>query len=556
MKSSRLILFACAIAVTGQALAQAPKPLQPKKQNVSKPVRLTAPVPKPKPKQISKPVPLAGTAAKPKLPPKPALKVFRPKSEKLVFIGGDRVMLIGDGLIEQMQKHGYLESRLTAGNSGKKLYFRNIGWSGDTPAGIARDGLGTRQAGHEPVDEGWVQLKKQIADIKPTVAVIGYGMASSLDGSSLDKFKSDYLRLVEHIKSSAGKKNPLRLVFMSPIAHENLGGKLPDGKAHNSYLEKYREVIGDMAKQYDAWFVDLYRYLRNSRADTTTHMTTDGIHLNDYGYWVLGAVAEYSFSLTPSNFRFGILPSATERSGGFGIKLSDIKIADDRVTMTGRFDALPPYYSHSKKGTALMQRTAIGRIQFMGTPDGSFTLIADGIEIHTGDSKEWAGGAFIDGGPDVDQFERLRSLIVEKNELFFHRSRPQNQAYLWGFRKHEQGNNYQEVARFEPLIRQKEQVIFELSKTVSRKFQLLPTAEWEKIKPSEDGKKPEPVAKAKPYKPQPLPGFDLGDGLEINLFAQNPLLAKPIQMNFDARGRLWVASSEAYPQILPGEMAA
>ncbi|MBT3615235.1 MAG: hypothetical protein HN524_04545, partial [Verrucomicrobia bacterium] len=556
MKSSRLILFACAIAVTGQALGQAPKPLQPKKQNVSKPVRLTAPAPKPKPKQTSKPVPLAGTAAKPKLPPKPALKVFRPKSEKLVFIGGDRVMLIGDGLIEQMQKHGYLESRLTAGNSGKKLYFRNIGWSGDTPAGIARDGLGTRQAGHEPADEGWVQLKKQIADIKPTVAVIGYGMASSLDGSSLDKFKSDYLRLVEHIKSSAGKKNPLRLVFMSPIAHENLGGKLPDGKAHNSNLEKYRELIGDMAKQYDAWFVDLYRYLRNSRADTTTHMTTDGIHLNDYGYWVLGAVAEYSFSLTPSNFRFGILPSATERSGGFGIKLSDIKIADGRVRMTGRFDALPPYYSHSKKGTALMQRTAIGRIQFMGTPDGTFTLIADGIEIHTGDSKEWAGGAFIDGGPDVDQFERLRSLIIEKNELFFHRSRPQNQAYLWGFRKHEQGNNYQEVARFEPLIRQKEQVIFELSKTVSRKFQLLPTAEWKKIKPSEDGKKPEPVAKAKLYKPQPLPGFDLGDGLEINLFAQNPLLAKPIQMNFDARGRLWVASSEAYPQILPGEMAA
>ncbi|MBL4641814.1 MAG: hypothetical protein JKX86_08345, partial [Verrucomicrobiales bacterium] len=464
MKPSRSILFACAIAVTGQALGQAP---QPKKQNVSKPVRLTAPAPKPKPKQTSKPVPLAGTAAKPKSPPKPALKVFRPKSEKLVFIGGDRVMLIGDGLIEQMQKHGYLECRLTSGNSGKKLYFRNIGWSGDTPAGIARDGLGTLQAGHEPANEGWIQLKKQIADIKPTVVLIGYGMASSLDGSSLDKFKSDYLRLVEHIKSSAGKKNPLRLVFMSPIAHENLGGKLPDGKVHNSNLEKYREVIGDLARENDAWFVDLYRYLRTSGADTTIHMTTDGIHLNDYGYWVLAGVAEYSFSLTPSNFRFGILPGATERPGGYGIKLSDIKIADDRVTMTGRFDALPPYYSHPKKDTALMQRTAIGRIQFMGTPDGSFTLIADGIEIHTGDSKEWEGGAFIDGGPDVDQVNKLRSLIVEKNELYFHRSRPQNQAYLWGFRRHEQGNNYQEVARFEPLIRQKEQAIFELSKTVS-----------------------------------------------------------------------------------------
>ena len=64
-----------------------------------------------------------------------------------------------------------------------------------------------------------------------------------------------------------------------------------------------------------------------------------------------------------------------------------------------------------------MQRTAIGRIQFMDLPGGSFTLAADGIEIHTADVKEWAGGAFIDGGPDVDQVESLRSLIVEKNEI-------------------------------------------------------------------------------------------------------------------------------------------
>ena len=548
------------LAVLSQALGQAPKSAaaaKPKQQNVSKPVRLTAPAPKSKPKQVSKPVPFAGAPLKPKAPPKPKLKAFMPKSKKLTFIGGDRVMLLGDGLIEQMQKHGYLESRLTAGNSDKKLYFRNIGWSGDTPAGIARDGLGTLQAGLEPANEGWVQLKKQITDIKPTVAMIGYGMASSLDGSSLDQFKSDYQRLVKHIKSSAGKKNPLRLVFMSPIAHENLGGKLPDGKVHNSDLEKYREVIGDLAKEHDAWFVDLYRYLRPSRGSATTHMTTDGIHLSDYGYWMMAAAAEYSFSLTPFNFRFGILPGATERQGGYGIKLSDIKITtDDRVTMTGQFDGLPPYYFHPKKDTALVQRTAIGRIQFIGVPEGSFTLVADGAEIHTAGTKEWAGGAFIDGGPDVDQVEKLRGLIVEKNELYFHRSRPQNQAYLWGFRRHEQGNNYQEMARFEPLIRQKEQAIFELSKTVSRKFELLPTSEWEKIKPSGETKKPERVVAAKPFKPQPLPEFDLPDGLEINLFAQNPFLAKPIQMNFDAKGRLWVASSEAYPQILPGQLAS
>jgi len=49
--------------------------------------------------------------------------------------------------------------------------------------------------------------------------------------------------------------------------------------------------------------------------------------------------------------------------------------------------------------------------------------------------------------------------------------------------------------------------------------------------------------------------FILPPGFEVNLYAADPLLAKPIQMNFDPQGRLWVASSEVYPQIKPGEKA-
>ncbi|HMC89212.1 MAG TPA: PVC-type heme-binding CxxCH protein, partial [Gemmataceae bacterium] len=47
--------------------------------------------------------------------------------------------------------------------------------------------------------------------------------------------------------------------------------------------------------------------------------------------------------------------------------------------------------------------------------------------------------------------------------------------------------------------------------------------------------------------------FQIADGFEVNLYAADPLLAKPIQMNFDAAGRLWVACSEVYPQIKPGQ---
>ena len=48
--------------------------------------------------------------------------------------------------------------------------------------------------------------------------------------------------------------------------------------------------------------------------------------------------------------------------------------------------------------------------------------------------------------------ERLRPLVVAKNELFFHRWRPANETYIFLFRKHEQGNNAVEMPRFDPLV--------------------------------------------------------------------------------------------------------
>ena len=49
--------------------------------------------------------------------------------------------------------------------------------------------------------------------------------------------------------------------------------------------------------------------------------------------------------------------------------------------------------------------------------------------------------------------------------------------------------------------------------------------------------------------------FVVPEGFEVNLFAGDPRIAKPIHMNFDAKGRLWIASSEVYPQISPGKPA-
>ncbi len=52
-----------------------------------------------------------------------------------------------------------------------------------------------------------------------------------------------------------------------------------------------------------------------------------------------------------------------------------------------------------------------------------------------------------------------------------------------------------------------------------------------------------------------LERFELAEGFEIALFAADPMVVKPIQINFDPAGRIWVASSPIYPQLLPGARA-
>ena len=140
------------------------------------------------------------------------------------------------------------------------------------------------------------------------------------------------------------------------------------------------------------------------------------------------------------------------------------------------------------------------------------------------------------------QADALREIIRRKNKLFFDRSRPQNMAYIFGFRKHEQGNNAVEIPKFDPLVAAEEKKI-----TARRDLPSL-----KKKPPKKADAAPANLA---PFTPQKLPEFETMPGIEVNLFAENPSLAKPIQMNFDPQGRLWVATSSVYPQVKPGQVA-
>ena len=137
------------------------------------------------------------------------------------------------------------------------------------------------------------------------------------------------------------------------------------------------------------------------------------------------------------------------------------------------------------------------------------------------------------------QAEILRQHIIRKNEWFFHRSRPANMAYIFGFRKGEQGRNAGEIPQFDALIAEEDAAIAQMRDLSSGNIVPMKETSTE--------------SKFAQKTQQEQPVFTVAEGFEVTLWAENPLFHKPTQMNFDPQGRLWVTSCLSYPQIEVGQ---
>src|SRR4051812_4914591 len=204
--------------------------------------------------------------------------------------GGDRVVFLGDTLIEREQHFGYLELAMTTRFPDRNVTFRNIGWSADTPAGDSRCGLSLLQAGTELADEGWKQLAEQLRQLRPTVVVLGYGMASSFSGEAgLPRFVADMDRLMDTIQSQAAPAN-VRFVVLGPAPHVRLPAPSPDPTEHDRALAAYTHALQSIAEKHGAPFVSLFDRLKARPASSP--LTDNGIHLNAAGYRAAAEVIE------------------------------------------------------------------------------------------------------------------------------------------------------------------------------------------------------------------------------------------------------------------------
>ena len=390
-------------------------------------------------------------------------EVFAGRSDtpenEVKFNKGDRVVILGGTLAERMQHDAWMETLIQNRATGKKLSFRNLGFSADS----VDERL--RVTGYGSQDE-WLRKTK------PDWVFAFFGFNESFAGKSkVDQFKQSLRKFVNQLKAkNYNGKNPPQVVLFSPIAHENLNqANLPDGLESNLRLRLYSDAIADIATETNVHYVDLFTPTFEGYQDDATQWTINGIHLTEYGNRRLGQIIA---------------------------------------------DALLPVNSEQNESTDLA---------------------------------------------------KLRAVIQDKNFHWFHRYQPTD-----GYNVH---GNRADLKYIDDLsnreVMQRELDILD-QMTTNRDAVIWETAKGNTGMVSDDSNLPRQydVKTNAPGKgpdgehlflggEEAIDKMTLADGTAINLFAseeQFPDLINPVQMAFDTKDRLLVATWPSYPHWKPGDV--
>ncbi len=147
--------------------------------------------------------------------------------------------------------------------------------------------------------------------------------------------------------------------------------------------------------------------------------------------------------------------------------------------------------------------------------------------------------------------EGLREAIAEKNWLWLNTYKIPNGVHVYGRRHRPHGpKNYpSELAKLDEMMVVRDQAIWA---TVAGKVFDVPAADA-KTRSLVDMGQPK-----RSYLPvmESVKGLEVPEGYRIELFASDemfPNLANPVQISFDNKGRLWVATMPSYPHYKPGD---
>ncbi len=442
------------------------------------------------------------------------------------FKQGDVVALVGNGFVEREGLESYIETGLVLAHPDIHFSLRNFGWSGDTVKGASRGYFD---------ENGYPNLLSKVSEVKPSVIILNYGSLAARDGSEgLAQFKEDYQKLIQDLK----EKTKARIILMTPFNQKSYEPLEINPENYNKDLSSYVESIRGIAQTQQLQLIDL----ASNFSIKKDSWTSNSIHLTSEGYWNVGLEISKAFGWKKTKVEMKLNKKSIVSASG--TKISEFSASKDSIRFKAIDDILS--YPASPSGKSFKSLTLDGL-----NANDNYSLKINGEFVCEASGKAWSKGVhFVDSNS-----EKLREEIKAKNELFFHASRPQNTTYLFFFRKHEQGQNAKEVREIEKFILERDVKIGELKAPKLQTIEIVKEAS-KVVKQTEESLVPSDAGKNFVLNPEKeVKTFILPDDLQVNLFASEPMIVNPTNMNWDSEGRLWVCSAPTYPQIKPGQLA-
>ncbi|MBP11879.1 MAG: hypothetical protein CL397_15865 [Acidiferrobacteraceae bacterium] len=445
----------------------------------------------------------------------------------------NRIGLIGGRMVADMAKYGYFETALAALWTHQDITFRNLGWPADDVFGTARSefGSGRNTKSWQPPNAeqgfGYETLLGQVNDAKPTTLFVAYGRETAFYKSpeEFEAFKRGYITLLKDVGKVA-----TTLILVSPPLLEDAGRSLPDPGESNKRLQQTATFIKGLAEKGGHRLINLTEHL--IPAGAKKNLTFNGQQFNQHGHEQLSQVMLEQMGLAADGgYKAEFAADGTLRAS------QSAKVEKLVKTKNGfRFDLTP----ETLPGTGVL---------LIEGSTASYALKIDGQAAFSWDNGKNPKGVIVVDGRATSQYERLRQLIIQKNRFYSTRLRPLNKTYTHLFRRHEMGHLGGEMDDLKRLAEETEELIARLRQPTTYRYVIDVIRPWKQVV--------DPGHYVPDHIPEPdvaaeLKAFKVADGFEINLFAADPMINKPVNMNWDTRGRLWVSGSTTYPHNKPG----
>ena len=225
-------------------------------------------------------------------PPTPALvrPLAKPAKPSPGFrngfqIDGDaNIVIVGSTNAAESQRHGYLETLLTAANPTQRLAVRNMAWPADT---VYRQQRPRNFFGIVKPSYGEADRRKPLP---ANIVFLWLGQAESLDGpAKLDDFARAYEQTIEQLSSRTS-----RLVLVTPVPFADPLGLGLDVEDRCAHLQQYAAAIRRLGHASKLPVVDLTAALLGQAA------TRDGVTLSRSGQWLAAKAITTQLGLNSS----------------------------------------------------------------------------------------------------------------------------------------------------------------------------------------------------------------------------------------------------------------